>query len=75
MKEFEDLLAQHGPGSVVFAALAIYVLLGGSRGAPCRRCRHERCVCPPLSSRTAGPWRGHGSFGKASFGSQVSHRR
>jgi hypothetical protein len=75
MNEIEALLAKYGAGPVLFAAIAIYLLLDRPRGGPCRRCKHERCVCPPLSSRMAGPWRGPGSFGKAPFGPQVGHRR
>ena len=30
---------------------------------------------PPLSYRTAGAWRGRGSFGSAPFGPQTGHRR
>jgi hypothetical protein len=29
---------------------------------------------PQVNPKTAGPWRGKGSFGKAPFGVQVRHR-
>lgn len=30
---------------------------------------------PPTNPRTNGAWRGKGSYGRAPFGTQVSHRR
>ena len=73
LEPLDALFKDHPPGPVLFVVVALYALLTGPRG-PCARCRGTPCLCPPIRYRTAGPWRGPGSFGKAPFGSQVRHR-
>lgn len=50
---------------VVFAVLGLLVLMGPQKAAP-----GWVKDLPPLGGRTAGPWRGKGSFGHG-FGPQV----
>lgn len=72
VKGLEDLIKEHGSGPVLFLMVGLYALLT-AKEHPCRRCLKTACACAPVRYRTAGPWRGPGSFGKG-FGPQGSRR-
>lgn len=52
----------------LFALMGLLVLMGPRKAAP-----GWVKDLPPLGGRTAGPWRGKGSFGHG-FGSQIGHK-
>lgn len=62
----EKLLKQN-PMLVLMGLTVLYQLMSG-RGRPA----HLKDM-PPVHPRTAGAWRGKGSFGRG-FGSHVKHR-
>lgn len=72
--DLKALIEKHGLGPVLMAGIALYALLARPERGPCRRCRGAPCLCPPVCYRTAGAWRGRGSFGKAPFGPQGRRR-
>jgi hypothetical protein len=63
--DIEKLLKEHG--TVVMGVL-VFLILSAPTGP-------KRPDVPGLYERRNSAWRGRGSFGKAPFGSQVSHRR
>ena len=73
LRALDPRLTEAAAAPVLLAVLGLYALLAAPQG-PCARCRGTPCLCPPVRYRTAGAWRGPGSFGKAPFGSQVRHR-
>lgn len=62
----EALIKEHPALPVIAMALAGHLLMQPSKPGP---------DVPGLRERRNGAWRGKGSFGKAPFGTQVTHRR
>lgn len=74
MIDIEKLLEDN---KVLLAASAVvYVLLGGPGPdtEAGKRAQFVRSACPCSRYRTAGAWRGKGSFGRGPFGPQARHR-
>lgn len=67
-KSFPSLSDDQFRIMVVMSGVAVYAILA----TPGERPAHLKDM-PPIHPRTAGPWRGKGSFGHR-FGSQVKHR-
>jgi hypothetical protein len=68
-KKVEEYLLQH-PELLIMMGLLSLEILAKKEG---KRPAHLKDM-PPINTRTAGPWRGKGSFGHGFGPNKVSHK-
>lgn len=69
VKKIEEFLIKN-PAFVVSMAILSFAVIAKNEG---KRPAHLKDM-PPINPRTAGPWRGKGSFGHGFGPNKVSHK-
>jgi len=68
-KESAERFLKENPVFLIGLGLVVYQFLSSGPKRP-----EWLKDCPPVNGRTAGPWRGKGSFGHGFGGNRVRHK-